>query len=420
MRKQFLATFTKRNYAILPDVNTVFFLQSSNRPSNRAQFDGILRAAKSFGWNVRTLEFGMSSPSHRQHDHFVEFAENFRKMREFWNPIGIIVDSGAAPTGFRKDDFDLPTVFLDRHPATIGRGAVCVYSDAKSIAQCAARELLALNTASYAYVPFTDNLRWSVERGREFTAALRFNRIRCHIFRKGRSEVSDDAYLHELDPWIRELPKPAALFAANDYVGELVIGSARKNGFVVPDDIAVMGVDNDEDICLRCTPSLSSIKPDHERAGYLAATLLRDFIRHPRKPPKSQTFGALAVFHRSSTRALRRHDERTVKIVEIVRKQAASGITVEQLARDFGVTRRLIEMRFREATGHSIRNEIQSIRLERAKILLTQGKVRLSKIAATAGYPSVQAFRKTFTAATGKSPLNWRKAQNCLQPPLAI
>ena len=76
------------------------------------------------------------------------------------------------------------------------------------------------------------------------------------------------------------------------------------------------------------------------------------------------------------------------------------------------MTRRLIEMRFREATGHSIRDEIQSTRLERAKALLSQGRTRLADIAVAAGYPSAQAFRKTFTAATGKSPLNWRKAQS--------
>lgn len=395
-------------------MRTIFFLQSSDRPSNQACLNGALRAAKSFGWNVRTIEFGMASPSHRPHDSLAEFRDNFSKMREFWNPIGVIVDSGAAPTDFRKDEFGMPTVFLDRHPDTIGRGAICVYSDAKSIAQLTARELLALNATSYAYVPFTDNLRWSIERGREFAAALKLNRVRCHIFRKERKEVADDVYLQELGRWIRELPKPAAVFAANDYIGELVVGCARKNGVSVPDDIAVMGVDNDEGICLRCTPSLSSIKPDHERAGYLAASLLRDLIRSPKRPPKSQTFGALAVFHRTSTRALRRHDERTAKIVEIVRKQAASGITVEQLAHDFGVTRRLIEMRFREATGHSIRDEIQSIRLERAKALLSQNGTRLAEIAAAAGYPSMQAFRKTFTAATGKSPLNWRKARTAL------
>lgn len=392
-------------------MKTVFFLQSSNRPSNLAQLDGILRAAKSFGWHVRVIEFGRDSPSHRSHDVVAELRDNFRKMREFWDPIGIIVDNGAAPTDFSKDEFALPTVFLDRHPTTIGRGAVCVFSDATSIGRLAARELLALNAKTYAYVPFTNNYRWSLERGREFAAALKLNNVRCNIFRP-RRESSDDVYLGELGPWIRKLPKPAAVFAANDYIGELVIGCARKNGLSVPDDIAVMGVDNDEDICLRCTPSLSSVKPDHERAGYLAASLLREFIRHPRKPPKSLTFGALAVFHRSSTRALRRHDERTVKIVEIVRKQAASGLMVEQLACDFGVTRRLIEMRFREATGHSIRDEIQSIRLERAKALLSQGGTRLAEIATVAGYPSVQAFRKTFTAATGKSPLNWRKAQS--------
>lgn len=392
-------------------MRTIFFLQSSDRPSNQAQLDGILRSAKSFGWNVRTMEFGMASPSHRPHDNLAEFRDNFRKMREFWDPIGLIVDSGAAPNDFRKDEFGIPTVFLDRHPCTIGRGAVCVYSDAKSIAQLAARELLALNAKSYAYVPFTDNLRWSHERGREFAAALKLNRVRCHIFQKKHKAIADTVFLRELDSLLRELPKPAAIFAANDYIGELVVGCARKNGLSVPDEIAVMGVDNDEGICLRCTPSLSSIKPDHERAGYLAASLLRELLRHPKHPPESQVFGALAVFHRTSTRALRRHDERTVKIVEIVRKQATSGLTVEQLARDFGVTRRLIEMRFREATGHSIRDEIQSIRLERAKALLSQGGIRLAEIAAAAGYPSVQAFRKTFTSTTGKSPLNWRKTQ---------
>ena len=126
-------------------MKTVFFLPSSNRPSNQAQLDGILRAAKAFSWNVRVIEFGMASPSHRPHDSLAEFRDNFRKMREFWNPIGLIVDSGAAPNDFRKDEFGIPTVFLDRHPNTLGRGAVCVYSDAKGIAQLAARELLALN-----------------------------------------------------------------------------------------------------------------------------------------------------------------------------------------------------------------------------------------------------------------------------------
>ena len=91
----------------LSAVKSIFFLRSSNRPSNQSQLDGILRAAKAFGWNVRTLEFGMASPSHQKHDRRAEFWENFRKMREFWDPIGVIVDSGAAPNDFRKDEFGI-------------------------------------------------------------------------------------------------------------------------------------------------------------------------------------------------------------------------------------------------------------------------------------------------------------------------
>ena len=393
-------------------MKTIFFLLSSRRPSNLAQFDGSLRAAKSFGWNVRTIEYGRASAwLHRQNDQEQEFWDTFLKMKDFWQPVGVIVDSGADPRKIFKGGFGLPTVFLDRPPSTVTRDTVCISSDAASIGRLAARELLALNAKAYAYVPHILNLPWSVERGSVFAKELAFNGAHCRIFGKRSGEMSESTYVRELSRWIRKLPKPAAVFTANDSIGELVIRVAQENGLSVPDDVAIMGVDNDEEICLRCTPSLSSIKPDHERAGYLAAALLRDLIRRPRKPPKSQTFGALAVFHRGSTRALRRHDERTVRIVETIRKQAGSGISVEQLATGFGVTRRLVEMRFREATGHSIRDEIQSIRLERAKVLLSQGKVRLAEIASAAGYPSVQAFRKTFTAATGKSPLNWRKAR---------
>ena len=392
-------------------MKTILFLQSSDRPSNVSQLNGVLRAAKAFGWNVRVVKFGLASPNHHEHDSKKDLSEALAKMQDFWSPIGMIVDNGGAPNDFGKNDLRMPTVFLDRSPETIGRGAVCVFSDAADLAQNAARELLALNAKTYAYVPFNVNLRWSIERGREYTAALRINDIPCLTFRNGRREASDEVFVQELGVWLDKITKPAAIFAANDYIGELVIQCAKSRGLSVPDDVAVMGIDNDEEICLRCTPSLSSIKPDHERAGYLAASLLRDLIRHPKRPPKSQTFGALAVFHRSSTRALRRHDERTVKIVEIIRKQALSPLSVEQLAKDFGVTRRLIEMRFREATGHSIRDELQSIRLERAKVLLKQHGVKLDKVAKESGYPSMQAFRKTFTVATGKSPLNWRKSQ---------
>ncbi|MBQ0032234.1 MAG: substrate-binding domain-containing protein [bacterium] len=212
-----------------------------------------------------------------------------------------------------------------------------------------------------------------------------------------------------LPDWIAALPKPAAIFAANDFVGEQVMSAASRLGLSVPDDVAVLGVDNDEEICLRATPTLSSIKPDHERAGYLAADLLRQLIRNPKQPPLPQSFGTLAVFHRASTRALRRHDEKAMRLVETIRRMATDTVTIPELAKEFGLAVRTVELRFKEATGHSIRDEIQSLRLERAKVLLSQPRIKMSEVAATSGYPSLLAFRKTFRRLTGVAPGKWRK-----------
>jgi len=388
-------------------MKTVFFVQSSNWPSNVDELNGALRAAKSFGWNLRVVNFRGGSNASAVH----AFLDEFGKLREFWSPLGVIVDSGGAPTAFSRLDFDLPSVFLDRHPSTLSGKSVCVYSDSAAIARLAARELLALDARSYAYAPFFRRLRWNVDRGREYALALKLNGIGCRTF-PASGKVSENEYPEAVAKWLAAVAKPVAVFAANDYIGEMVVAAARRNGLRVPDDVAVLGVDNDEEICLRATPSLSSIRPDHEQAGYLAATLLRDLLRNPRKPPESRSFGPLAVFHRSSTRTLRRHDERIARIVEIVRKQALSELSVGQIARDFGVSRRLVELHFREATGHSIRDEVRRMRIDNAKAMLMHSGARLAKIASASGYPSFHAFRKAFAAATGLSPTKWRKSQS--------
>jgi len=392
-------------------MKTIFFLQSSHCQSNRAELAGAIRASKSFGWNIRVIEYASAAADRRQHSTGLEnFKEEYRRMKAFWSPIGIIADCGAAPAAFRKTEFaPLPTVFLDRQKITTGKGVSCVFSDAEDIGQLAARELLALNYATYAYAPFTDNLIWSQDRERAFSSAVALNHFRCRTFRKGRPPIDDLAYLSELDRWIRELPKPAAIFAANDYIGELVISAADKCGFHVPEDVAVLGVDDDEEICLRTAPTLSSIKPDHEKAGYLAATLLRQLILKPAEAVKPATFGSLAVFHRGSTRSQHRHDDRITRTLETIRERATTRISIPELALEAGVSRRLLELRFRETMGVSIHEEIQSVRLDRAKVLLSQSRAQMHEVAENSGFPSVQAFRKAFVRATGETPLAWRK-----------
>lgn len=389
-------------------MKTVFFLQSSKWPSNLAELNGAAQSASDFGWNLRVVEFRKDSRDKKN----AVFLETFARLRQFWDPIGIIVDSGGAPTEFSRRDFRLPVIFLDRHPKTIEKDAICVCSDARKISHLAARELLMLNAATYGYVPFFKPYVWSLERGREFKAALQLNGIPCKTLRLTRAIAYDDEYLDCISNWLTTLAKPVALLSANDYIGEMVVNAAIKAGLRIPEDVAVMGVDNDEEICRRSFPTLSSISIDHEKAGHLAVELLREQILKPRRRPMSQAFGPTAVFHRGSTKTLRRHDERSVKLVEMVRKQALGCISVQQLAQSFGVTPRMIEILFHQATGHSIREDIQRIRLEKAKVLLSSSRARLPDIARLSGYPTYQAFRKTFTLSVGFSPSKWRKTNS--------
>ena len=388
-------------------MKTVFFLQSAMDSSNRAMLSGALRAVKSFGWQLRVLEFSRTSSFYSHADSSEDdLLTDVASLMGFWKPIGIIVDCGGLRGKLDKMRFALPTVFLDCNPGRVGEGSACVYSDAEEIGCLAARELLSLNMRSYAYAPFPVDTDWSIDRGRSFAKKIRLNHMPCHVFRKS---AADALYARELAGWLASLPKPAGIFAANDSISELVVAAAQKSGFDVPNDIAVLGVDNNEPICMRSEPMLSSIKPDHEKAGFLAAQLLHTMVKNPRNPPASATFGVIATLHRASTRALRRHDERTMQILRTIREETTSGLSVSDLVAKTGVSRRTIEKQFREATGRSILQEIQSLRLEHAQLMLTQSSAQMKEIATSSGYPSTQSFRKHFKKAVGVSPVVFRR-----------
>ena len=385
----------------------ILFLQTANCQSNQAQLSGAFRAAKALGWQIHVVDFIESNPLGGKNDSSSsELLRNIDQLRSFWSPIGIIVDCGAGLTCLRENMFKLPTVFLDEYPCNLWKGAACVYSDDVELGRAAARELLSLNAKTYAYVPFLSDRTWSENRGKAFADAVKLNHSHCKVFRKRHRT---DIYELSLDRWLTSLQKPVAIFAANDHVSEMVIGSSIRNGFSVPNDVSVIGVDDDEQICLRLMPTLSSIKPDHEKAGFLSVQLLKALIQNPRHPPAPISFGLAAVLHRGSTRPLRRHDERTMQVLRTIHEQVTTGLSAARLVTGLGVSRRTIEMQFREATGKSILQEIQDLRIERAKLMLTQTSAPMDEVANSSGYPSTQAFRKYFTKSIGLSPLAYRQ-----------
>ena len=386
-------------------MRTILYFQSTPGASGRAELEGACRFAKSARWRLQVVRYGNSGEGR----FFLDGNGGRRGLVElisFWKADGAIVDSGTIPMALKPEDFGkLPVVFLDRIDSA---RALCVYSDSRAIAETAARELLTINCASYAYFSWPEDLDWSRGRGEVFAQFLRLNGVECHVVKA--SDCSGvTAQELEIVKWMSAAPKPLGVFAANDFVAERVIALAKTAKIRMPSDLAIVGVDNDRNICEHTSPTLTSIAPDHERAGFVAGELLAERIAHPRARLASRTFGVSSIIHRQSTNTFRRSDNRIGDALALIHRCACDGLKAADVVKAMGMSRRLAELRFREATGKSILEQIVSVRLERAQQLLRHTEDSVADIARACGWTSAESLRRTFQAAFGQSPHAWRR-----------
>jgi LacI family transcriptional regulator len=304
----------------------------------------------------------------------------------------------------------LPVVFFDHDPSRLPAGAFSVSHDSSATARMAFKELALAGANDFAYIPYPEKRFWSDERERGFVSALSLNGRACRVF-SGRGSAADPTrYQRGLRAFVSELPKPCAIFAANDAVASEVLSAALFAGVKVPDDLAVVGVDDARDICEHTTPTLSSVKPDFRRGGELAALLLAARLRDRERfrGSRRRTFGPLMVVPRASTRRLAAHDAAVSEVIEIIRREACSGLTAARVLGRFPCSRRQAEMRFRKATGHSVLDEIHDVQLARAKDLLREGAMPLKAISDFCGFENPNSLRKFFKARTGRTMSEWR------------
>ena len=378
---------------------TVLYFQTSFCDSNLQQRSGFYDFARKSGWFVHVIEYGSQVSEKPKPD----TAELFG----FWNPDGCVVDCGGADVILTLADFRaVPTVFIDKYPSSIERGAVCVAHDSASIARLAARELLNLGLSAYAFVDWHLPSVWSNDRGDAFRKIVESNGAR--FFRHRLLSLTDSDGMDDLSRWLSSLPSPCGVFAANDRVAGCVVAAALKAGLVVPQDIAIVGVDNDIAQCETIPVSVSSVSLDREGVGQAAARLLATMMEGGRLSATSvDVVGAIDVIRRASTR--RFVDKRVAAAVEHIRKHACDGVTVSDVVGVMGCSRSLAYLRFAEEVGHSILEEIQTVRVAHAEELLRKGSLSVDAVGDFSGYSSTSEFRRAFKCRTGLSP----KAYSC-------
>ena len=208
--------------------------------------------------------------------------------------------------------------------------------------------------------------------------------------------------------WLRKQPRPLALFACNDVCAQQVLNACREHGIKVPEEVAVMGVDNDDVLGNLCEPSLTSIEPDTDRLGYEAAALLDRMMRGKKPKPGMTQIPPLRVVERASTDAMAIGDPITVKAVRFIRDHVDDGISVKDVLAGTGRSRTDLEQRFHRWLKTSIRGEIIRRRMDRVCSLLRQTDLSLNEIARRTGFNTTAHLCRLFRGRLGQTPSRYR------------
>ena len=334
-------------------------------------------------------------------------------LKDFWRPLGAIVDCGGTYNDLDAALFDgMPTVFLGHDTETLASGNLLVANDQEETARSAARELLATGYPNFAFIHVRKRTNWSRQRELGFTAALALNGRRCAVFGPHAGRGGGIGRIEALRRFLAAQPKPCAVFAANDQTAEDVLAAAKLESLAVPDDIAVVGVDNFEPICEHTSPPLTSIEPDFRHGGRLAALMLLGLVMSKGRwrGRHRQTFGPFRIVRRASTRVLAAPDRHVVSALDLIRQEACGGLSSARVAALFPCSRRMADIRFRSATGHSFLDEIHAVQLERAKQLLANRTLPLKAISDFCGFKHPNSLRKFFRRETGMTLSAWRAA----------
>ena len=211
-----------------------------------------------------------------------------------------------------------------------------------------------------------------------------------------------------LSRWLKTLAKPVAIVAWTTELGRELIHACRREGLLVPEQVAVLAADNDELLCEACSPSLSGIALTSERIGFEAAKLL-DRLMHGGRPPKGPCLlEPTGVVTRQSTDTLAVDDPDLARAVAFIRSHATDPIQVRDVLREVPVSRRWLERRFRELLGRGPAAEIRRVRLARAKRLLAETDMPVPEVARLAGFGSREYLAAVFKSELGFSPRQYR------------
>jgi LacI family transcriptional regulator len=332
-----------------------------------------------------------------------------------WGGTGIIARIASEQMARQILKCGLPTIALGLSEQQRRRGSplahlINVGSKHAQIAQMAVDFFRERAFSHFGYVGMSERA-WSTAREAEFVRILGKRGITPHVYVQPKSQRArrweyEQAFMAE---WIRKLPKPIGILACNDDRGREVLDACMLAEVRVPEEVAVLGVDNDVVFCGLSQPPLSSIELNAEGAGFQAAEILDLMMKGQPTSCHQIDVEALGTVARRSTEAIAVDDPLLSKALRFIHDNRATPITIADVIEHVGISRRSLESRFRQTLKRSILSEIHNVRLDESKRLLRESPMSITYVALSAGFITTTYFSEFFRKHVGITPRQYRK-----------
>ena len=296
-----------------------------------------------------------------------------------------------------------------------------VMQDNAAIGRLAAHHLTERLFTEFAFCGYNGR-RFSDERRDAFVRCLKRRRFRCHVYKSPKASVRDfdiAVASHErlapgadsaaLQAWVTSLPKPVAVFCANDLRAHQLMQACRTAGAEVPQEVAVLGVDNDTLICNFTTPSISSIDPDAFALGQAAAEYLDRRLDGDATDSAPQMIGPKELVVRGSTDTFPVDPPWLAEALMFLRRNIGRHITASDVYAHVGLSHTCVNSMFRAKLGSTVQKTIRNTALAEAQRMLSTTDLPVAEIARRSGFASHQYFCRVFTHEFGASPSARRK-----------
>ena len=326
-----------------------------------------------------------------------------------WDGDGILTRSGNAAIAAAVKRASVPAVEL--RSTRRGSSFPFVGVDNESVARMVADHFLERGFRHFGVFAL-DTESFFVERRRSFVDYVRSRGYTCSVLRQpGRSEKPEqwESQQKRLIDWVGQLPRPTAIMACTDQLGCWLLDACWRSSIRVPEDVSIVGVENDETIATMSTPPLSSVRLAGEQIGYEAARILDLMMRGRRPPTEPSLFPPLCVETRQSSDIVAIDDELLAEAIRMIRQRACDGLTVNEVLKAVPISRSSLERRCRGILGRSPNEEIIRVRIEQVCNLLRDTDLSLDRIADRTGFSTPQYMLQVFRRSKDMTPGAYRR-----------